>query len=50
MKTTDIKCRVMSIPRPGLGVQLDMDLVKSRSHIPMSGIHYENPDGSTFMY
>ena len=36
--------------RPGLGVELDIDLVQSRPHIPLDGIHYENADGSTFMY
>lgn len=36
--------------RPGLGVELDMDLVKSRPHITMPGRRNKNPDGSTFMY
>jgi galactonate dehydratase len=36
--------------RPGLGVGLDMDLVKSRSHIAMQGIRYLNADGSSGMY
>ena len=36
--------------RPGLGVELDMDLVESRPHIPLEGRRFANRDGSTGMY
>ena len=33
--------------RPGLGVELDMDLVRSRAHMPMEPRHQLKADGST---
>ena len=35
--------------RAGLGVELDMELVKSRQHIPLEAGRYETKDGSTPM-
>ena len=35
--------------RAGLGVELDMELVKSRQHIPLEVGRYETKDGSTPM-
>ena len=36
--------------RPGLGVELDMDLVKSRPYRPLPPRRYDGPDGAIHMY
>ncbi|MFM8217492.1 MAG: hypothetical protein ACKOJF_01065, partial [Planctomycetaceae bacterium] len=33
--------------RPGLGVELNMELVKSRGHIALAGLRYVQVDGAT---